>query len=76
MIQSNFGNKQIFARGRLNIPFAVLNVTTLVSPSRLDQKIFEERPGLQKKEKKNFHQDNVPAHKSVSAMGKLGDLHY
>ena len=76
MIQSNFGNKQIFARGRLNIPFAVLNVTTLVSPSRLDQKIFEERPGLQKKEKKNFHQDNVPAHKSVLALGKLRDLHY
>ena len=33
MIQSTFGNKQIFATGRLNVPFAVLNVTTLVSPS-------------------------------------------
>ena len=33
MIQSAFGNIQIFAIGRLNIPFAVLNVTTPVSPS-------------------------------------------
>jgi len=30
---------------------------------------------LQKK-KIIFHQDNVPAHKSVLAMGKLRDLHY
>jgi histone-lysine N-methyltransferase SETMAR len=29
-----------------------------------------------KKKKIIFHQDNAPAHKSVSAMGKLRDLHY
>jgi hypothetical protein len=32
MIQSTFGNKQIFATGRLNVPFVVLNVMTLFSP--------------------------------------------
>ena len=37
---------------------------------RLDEKIREKRPGLQKK-KIIFHQDNAPAHKSVLAMGKL-----
>jgi hypothetical protein len=43
--------------------------------SRLDEKICEKRPGLQKK-KIIFHQDNAPAHKSVLAMGKLRYLHY
>jgi len=43
--------------------------------TRLDEKIREKRPGLQKK-KIIFHQDNAPAHKSVLAMGKLRDLHY
>jgi len=43
--------------------------------TRLDEKIREKKPGLQKK-KIIFHQDNVPAHKSVLAMGKLRDLHY
>jgi histone-lysine N-methyltransferase SETMAR len=43
--------------------------------TRLDKKIHEKRPGLQKK-KTIFHQDNAPAHKSVLAMGKLRDLHY
>jgi len=43
--------------------------------TRLDEKICEKRPGLQK-EKNIFHQDNAPAHKSVLAMGKLRDLHY
>jgi len=33
LIQSTFGNKQIFVTGRFNIPFTVLNVTTLVNPS-------------------------------------------
>jgi len=42
---------------------------------RLDEKICEERPGLQKKNI-TFHQDNAPTHKSVLAMGKLRDLHY
>jgi len=43
--------------------------------TRLDEKILEKRPGLQKKNI-IFHQDNAPAHKSVLAMGKLRDLHY
>ena len=43
--------------------------------TKLDKKIHEKRPGLQKK-KIIFHQDNAPAHKSVLAMGKLRDLHY
>jgi len=43
--------------------------------TRLDEKICEKRPGLQKK-KIIFHQDNASTHKSVLAMGKLRDLHY
>jgi histone-lysine N-methyltransferase SETMAR len=43
--------------------------------TRLDKKIHEKRPSLQKK-KIIFHQDNAPAHKSVLAIGKLRDLHY
>jgi len=43
--------------------------------TRLDEKIREKRPSLQKK-KIIFHQDNAPAHNSVLAMGKLRDLHY
>jgi histone-lysine N-methyltransferase SETMAR len=43
--------------------------------TRLDEKIREERPGLQKK-KIIVHQDNAHAHKSVSALEKLRDLHY
>jgi histone-lysine N-methyltransferase SETMAR len=43
--------------------------------TRLDEKIREKRPGLQKK-KITFHQDNAPSHKSVLAMGKIRDLHY
>jgi len=43
--------------------------------TRLDEKICEKRPGLQKK-KIIFHRDNALAHKSVLAMGKLRDLHY
>jgi histone-lysine N-methyltransferase SETMAR len=43
--------------------------------TRLDEKIHEKRPGLQKK-KIIFHQDNAPVHKSVLAMEKLTDLHY
>jgi len=43
--------------------------------TRLDEKIREERLGLQKK-KIIFHQDDAPAHKSVLAIGKLRDLHY
>jgi histone-lysine N-methyltransferase SETMAR len=43
--------------------------------TRLDEKICEERPGLQKKTI-IFHQDNTPTYKSVLAMGKLRDLHY
>ena len=43
--------------------------------TRLDEKIREKRPSLQKK-KIIFHQDNAPAHKSVLAVGKLRDLHY
>jgi histone-lysine N-methyltransferase SETMAR len=43
--------------------------------TRLDEKIREKRPGLQKK-KIIFHQDNAPTHKSVLAMGKLRDMHY
>jgi len=43
--------------------------------TRLDEKIREKRPGLQKK-KIIFHQDNAPAHRSVLAMGKLRNLHY
>jgi len=38
--------------------------------TRLDEKIREKRPGLQKKKKIIFHQDNAPAHKSVLAMRK------
>jgi histone-lysine N-methyltransferase SETMAR len=43
--------------------------------TRLDKKICEKRPGLQKKNI-IFHQDNAPAQKSVLAVGKLRDLHY
>jgi hypothetical protein len=43
--------------------------------TRLDEKIRENRPGLQKK-KIIFHQDSAPTNKSVLAMGKLRDLHY
>jgi len=43
--------------------------------TRLDEKICEKRPSLQKK-KTIFHQDNAPANKSVLAMGKLRDLRY
>jgi histone-lysine N-methyltransferase SETMAR len=42
--------------------------------TRLDEKIREKRPGLQKKV--IFYQDNAPTHKSVLAIGKLRDLHY
>jgi transposase len=42
--------------------------------TRLDEKNRQKRPGLQKKNI-IFHQDNAHAHKSVSAMGKLRDLH-
>ena len=38
--------------------------------TRLDEKIREKKPGLQKK-KISFHQDIAPAHKSVLAMEKL-----
>jgi len=41
---------------------------------RLDEKIHEKRPGLQKK-KSSFIRA-APAHKSVLAMGKVRDLHY
>jgi histone-lysine N-methyltransferase SETMAR len=44
--------------------------------TRLDEKIRDKRPGLKKKKKIIFHQDNASAHKSVLAMEKLGDLHY
>ena len=43
--------------------------------TRLDGKLCEKRPGLQKK-KIIFQQDNAPAHKSVLAKGKLRDLHH
>lgn len=43
--------------------------------TKLDAKICENRPGLQKK-KIIFHQDNASVHKSVLAMGNLRDLHY
>jgi len=43
--------------------------------TRLDEKIREKRPGLQKK-KIIFHQDNAPTHRRILAMGKLRDLHY
>jgi histone-lysine N-methyltransferase SETMAR len=43
--------------------------------TRLDEKIREKRPSLQKK-KIIFHQDSAPAHRIVLAMGKLRDLHY
>jgi len=43
--------------------------------TKLDEKIREKRPSLQKKNI-IFHQDNAPPHKSVLAMGKLRDLHY
>ena len=33
LIQSTFGNKQIFVTRCFNVPFVVLNVTTLVNPS-------------------------------------------
>ena len=38
--------------------------------TRLDEKIREKRPALQKK-KIIFHQDNAPTHKSVLAMRKI-----
>jgi len=43
--------------------------------TRLDEKIREKRPCLQKK-KIIIHQHNAPAHKSALAMGKLRDLPY
>jgi len=43
--------------------------------TRLDEKIREKRPSLQKKKKIIFHQDNAPTHKSVLAVVKLRDLH-
>jgi histone-lysine N-methyltransferase SETMAR len=43
--------------------------------TRIDKKICEKRPGMQKKTI-IFHQDNEHAHKSVLAMKKLRDLHY
>jgi hypothetical protein len=43
--------------------------------TRLDEKICEKRPGLQKK-KIIFHQDSAPTHKSLLAVGKLRDLRY
>jgi histone-lysine N-methyltransferase SETMAR len=43
--------------------------------TRLDEKLREKRPGLQKKNI-IFYQDNAPAHKSVLAIGKLRNLHY
>jgi hypothetical protein len=42
--------------------------------TRLDAKIRENRPGLQKKEVV-CHHNNAPAHKSVLAVEKLRDLH-
>jgi histone-lysine N-methyltransferase SETMAR len=42
--------------------------------TRLDKKINEKRPGLQKKI--IFYEDIAPAHKGVLAMGKLRDVHY
>jgi histone-lysine N-methyltransferase SETMAR len=46
--------------------------------TRLDEKILEKRSGLKKKIYIYiiFHQDNAPAHKSVSPMEKLRGLHY
>ena len=38
--------------------------------TKLDKKIREKRPSLEKK-KINFHHDNAPTHKSVLTMGKL-----
>jgi histone-lysine N-methyltransferase SETMAR len=43
--------------------------------TRIDEKIREKRPGLQKK-KIIFRQDSAPTHKSVLAIGNLKDLHY
>jgi len=43
--------------------------------TRLDEKIREKRPGLQKK-KVIFYQDNAPTHKSILAIGILRDLYY
>jgi len=43
--------------------------------TRLDEKIHEKKPSLQKK-KIIFHQNNAPTYKSVLAMGKIRDLHY
>ena len=43
--------------------------------TRLDGKIREKRPGLQK-QIIIFYQDNAPAHRSVLAVGKLRNLHY
>jgi hypothetical protein len=43
--------------------------------TKLDKKIREKRPGLQKKNIVS-HQDSAPVHKSVLVMGKLRDLHY
>jgi len=42
---------------------------------KLDAKIREKRPGLQKK-KIIFHQDNAPAHKSVLTMAKINELKF
>jgi histone-lysine N-methyltransferase SETMAR len=42
--------------------------------TRLDEKIREERPSLQKKIL--LSSDNAPAHRRVLAVGKLRDLHY
>jgi histone-lysine N-methyltransferase SETMAR len=44
--------------------------------TRLDEKIREKRPSLQKKKKIIFHQDSAPTLKSVLATEKLRDLHY
>jgi histone-lysine N-methyltransferase SETMAR len=41
---------------------------------RLNEKIHEKRPGLQKKKSPSIR--TAPTHKSVLAMGKLKDLHY
>jgi histone-lysine N-methyltransferase SETMAR len=43
--------------------------------SRLEEKICEKRPGLQKK-KNNISSGQFTCHKSVLTMGKLMDLHY
>jgi hypothetical protein len=44
--------------------------------TKLDKKKIVRKDPVCKKKKKNYHQGNAPAHKSVLAMGKLRDLHY